>query len=134
MAVGNPDQDVAPPGGLRLSPWPQSGPELDTARRYVRANVAGRTLESDQTLDAVCEAASALVEQYGPRAPQRIRDEAVVRFAGYLSQSDFGGITAETSVGDQRAEYHVQHADMFRRCGAAGLLSPWRHRRAGVLA
>ena len=57
------------------------------------ANVAGRAGERAAELGAV---ASALVEQYVPAAPQALRDEAVVRFAGYLAQSDFGAIPKES--------------------------------------
>ena len=60
-------------------------------------------------------------------------DEAVIRFAGYLAGSDYGGIVSESSVESATVTYSVNHADAFRRSGAAGLLSPWRIRRAGAI-
>ena len=87
---------------------------------------------ADETTNSLGEMASALVERQAPGAPQAIRDEAVIRFAGYVSQSDFGGIAKE-SVGPMDTEYVTNHAAMFRNCGAAALLSRWRVRRAGAI-
>ena len=73
------------------------------------------------------------VNRYAPSAPEVLRREAVIRFAGYLYGSDFGGIRRET-IGPREAEYVANHAAMFRNCGAAGLLTNYRIRRAGVIA
>ena len=73
-----------------------------------------------------------MVEQYAPGAPQALKDEAVIRFAGYLAGSDFGGIAKE-GIGPKEVEYTVNHAAMFRNSGAAALLSRWRVRRAGTI-
>lgn len=73
------------------------------------------------------------VMRYAPDAPGPMQDEAVIRFAGYLHGSDYGGIVSETSVGSATVTYAQNHADAFRRSGAAGLLSPWRIRRAGPI-
>ena len=115
-----------------LSPWPDADPELTAARDYLRANFAGRT-DDDASLIALGEAASALVERYAPGAPAAIKTEAVTRCVGYMAQSDFGGVASETSVGSQTVAWTVNHSGMFRNCGAAGLMSPWRIRRAGAI-
>ena len=47
----------------------------------------------------------------------------MIRFAGYLAQSDFGPIAKETT-GPQSRDYVTNHAAIFRNCGAAALLSP----------
>ena len=73
------------------------------------------------------------VRTYAPSAPEQIHREAIVRLAGYLWGSDFGGIVSETSVADAKVEYVVNHGNAFRNSGAAGLLSSWRVRRAGAI-
>ena len=115
-----------------LSPWP---PATSAANRA--AAVACLKPEVDQSLsddraNALGEAASAMVERYAPGAPQAVKNEAVIRFAGYLRQSDFGGIVKE-GIGPRDVEYTRNHAAAFRNCGAAMLLSPWKIRRAGVI-
>ena len=80
-------------------------------------------------LDGLLAVAAAFVEREAPGAPQPVKNEAVVRFAGYLRQSDFGGIRREV-IGPKEAEYAMNHAPAFRSCGAKGLLSPWKRRRA----
>ena len=77
-------------------------------------------------------ATSAVVERYAPGAPQAIRDEAVVRFSGYVIGATHGAL-ARDKDGDLETDYVTNHADAFRRCGAAMLLSPWRVRRAGLV-
>ena len=61
-----------------------------------------------------------------------IHNEAVIRLAGYLAQSDFGGIPEET-IGPMTLKWTTNHAAMFRNSGAAGLLAPWRTHRAGSM-
>ena len=97
-----------------------------------------RPLAADDAADAerVMAVASAMVERYAPTAPQSAKNEAVIRCAGALVQSDFGGIASE-SIGDRTVAYTPQPAggwSPFRRSGAMGLLSPWRVRRAGGAA
>ena len=75
--------------------------------------------------------ADAVIEGYAPGAPSAIKNEAAIRFCGYLAASDFGGVVSE-SLGPRSTTWATGHADMFRRCGAASLLSPWRVRRAGL--
>ena len=53
--------------------------------------------------------ASARIDRYAPAAPDEIANEAMVRFAGYLAQSDFGGF-AEEEVGPIRLKCTVNHA------------------------
>ena len=85
---------------------------------------------------ALGRAAATMVEREAPGAPQDLRDEALIRFVGYLAQSDFGGFRSEgQGVGNAPGpEYVTNHAPAFRSCGAAMLLSRWKVRRAGVIA
>ena len=75
--------------------------------------------------------ATATVEDYAPEAPLALRNEAVIRFAGYLSQADYGMIRTET-LGPASVEYNLNHAAMFRNCGAEALLTRHKRRRAGA--
>ena len=120
---------------MALSPWPPatSAAARTAAIARLREAVAGRTLDSDDTASHLGEVASAMVEAYAPGAPQAVKDEAVVRVAGYLAGSDFGGIVSETSVGSKQGEYVTNHANAWRNSGAGMLLSRWKVRRAGAI-
>lgn len=117
-----------------LSPWPPTTmPSQRTAAiARLKATVAGRAAESDEAACALGEAAAARVEAYAPDAPQALRDEAAIRFAGYLAQADFATVKSET-IGPRSTEYNMDHAAAWRNSGAAMLLSPWRVRRAGKI-
>lgn len=117
---------------MALSPFPTTATERTAAIAMLREAVAGRADESDDAAAHLGEVASALIENYAPGAPQALKDEAVIRFAGYLAQADFGTISKET-VGPRDVEYPLNHSAMFRNCGAAALLTRWRVRRAGAI-
>ena len=87
---------------------------------------------SGPAIDYLGLLASALVERYASGAPQAVKNEAVIRTAGYIAQADFGTMLKE-ATGPVSQEHVTNHAGMFRNCGAAGLLSPWRVRHAGVI-
>lgn len=106
----------APDAGLTLT-----AAELAAAIE-VEADVAVRLLG----------VAAAMVLQYAPGAPEALKNEAAIRFAGYLSQSDYGTVAKE-SIGPRDVEYVTNHAPAFRNSGAAMLLSRWRVRRAGAI-
>ena len=117
--------------GICLSPVPTGPTALPNARAYlsVLTGLPNETDDDTARLDQFMAFASALVEREAPGAPQAIKNEAVVRTAGYYYQSDFGGIRSE-EVGPQRMEHQTDHAGAFRRSGAKGLLAPWKVRRA----
>ena len=117
---------------VALSPWPTTPVALANATARLKAAVQGAAADSDERAAVLGAAASAAIERYAPGAPQAVRDEATVRMAGYLAQSDFGSVVKE-SIGPQDVEYAVNHANAFRNSGAAGLLSRWRVRRAGAV-
>ena len=76
--------------------------------------------------------ASAYIERTAPKAPQSVKDEAVIRMAGYLAQSDYGGMRRE-QVGEVAFEHATNHGRIFYNSGAGALLSPWKKRRATVI-
>ena len=90
-------------------------------------------LEDDTRAAEVGELAAALIERYAPGAPAAVKDEAAIRFAGYLSQSSSFGAIRKGGVGPLSVEYIANHAAMFRNCGASSLLTHWKIRRAGVI-
>ena len=117
---------------MNLSPWPETPAAKANAITRLRDAIAGRALYSDEAASALGEAAAAMIEDYAPNAPQPVRDEAVIRLAGYWAQSDFGGIESDTSVGSASTSYFKPPQSAFRYSGAMGMLSRWRMRRAGA--
>ena len=112
-----------------LSPWPSTPAALTAARGCLGGAIG---TDDEATLDRLGSVATALVEREAPGAPQAIRNEAVIRMAGYLLQSDFGGVRSE-QVGEVSFEHSPNHGMAFRHCGSRALLAPWRVRRAGVV-
>ena len=112
-----------------LSPWPSTPAALTAARACLGGAIGA---DDESTLDRLGAVAAALVEREAPGAPQEIRNEAAIRMAGYLWQSDFGGVRAE-AVGEVSFEHSTNHGMAFRNCGAKALLAPWKVRRAGVI-
>ena len=117
-----------------LTPWPVKWTPMQRARAIARLREAiqGRAADSDEAACALGELAAARVALEAPGAPQAIRDEAVIRYAGYMAGSDYGAVRAET-IGPVSRTYAMNHAAAFRNSGAAGLLSPWKVRRAGAI-
>lgn len=93
------------------------------------ADESGATLERATRVLAV---AVAVVEEYAPAAPVALKNEAVLRFGGYLLGSDYGGVRSE-SIGPRQVEYITNSATMFRNSGAAALLTRYRVRHGGVI-
>ena len=117
-----------------LSPWPAATATVARAAAVarLRAAVEGRAAESDEDASALGELAAARVEREAPGAPQSIRDEAVIRYGGYMAGADYGGLRSE-NIGPRSIEYVVNHSNAWRNSGAYGLLAPWKVRRAGAI-
>ena len=82
-----------------------------------------------ERVERVLGVAVQTVEDYAPRAPQVLKNEAVIRFGSYLLASDYGAFRSET-LGPMSMEHVTNHAAAFRNCGAAAMLSRYRRRRA----
>ena len=82
------------------------------------------------TAERLLAVAALTALRYAPRAPNSLLNESVIRYAGYLHESGFGGVRSET-LGAKSVERVVNHAAMFRNSGAAGLLTHYKIRRAG---
>ena len=112
-----------------LSPWPSS-PAALTAARACMAAAIGAT--DDATIDRLGSTVAALVEQYAATAPQSVKNEAVIRCAGWLFEQPAGSITNEAE-GDIRTGFAPTMHSALRHSGAMALLSPWKVRRAGAV-
>ena len=91
-------------------------------------------LAVSQTLAArLLPVASALVSQYTDAAPESIANEATIRVAGWLAEQPAAAVRSE-STGDISTSFAPTHTSALRHSGAMALLSPWKRRRAGVVA
>ena len=117
---------------MALSPWPTTPAANAAAIARLKAIISGAVEGDDTRANELGATAAAFVEREAPGAPQAIKDESVIRFAGYLAQSDFGGVREE-QVGEVQFSHQPNHGLVFRNCGAKALLAPWKIRRAGAI-
>ena len=96
------------------------------------SELADATGAPSDVAERLLPVATRTVLDYAPDAPTELLNEAVIRFGGYLAQSDFGGVRQE-AIGSQSVEYQLNHAAAFRNCGAAGLLTRYKVRRGGSI-
>ena len=115
---------------MALSPWPNAGTVARTAAiAKLKRRIAG--IKDDATAGELGEAASAIVEEYAPGAPQAIRDEAMIRFVGYIAQAPPGAIQ-KIDLKDISLEFRqAPPASSFQLSGAGALLTRWKVRRGG---
>lgn len=116
---------------VTLSPWPASTAtvSLEAARTCLQTAIG---VDDESTLDRLGSTAAALVERYAPSAPQAVRNEAVIRCAGWLHEQPGASIRSE-QVGDVRTEYAPTSPSALRHSGAMALLTAWKVRRARAI-
>ena len=119
------------------SPYPGPGcpPAPDTAAQgYLSvAELAAAAMVKQEVAERLLPVGQAMVARYAPDAPVEMRNEAIIRYAGYLAQTRQHGLT-KISVKDIDIEFSERsHAAAFQHSGAKALLSPWRVRRGGVI-
>ena len=83
--------------------------------------------------DRLLPVATALVDGFSTDAPEAISNESAIRVAGWLAEAPASGARSE-SQGDVRTGWSPAMTGALRSSGAMALLSPWKRRRAGVLA
>ena len=117
---------------MALSPWPA---RTATAALAAAIRELGAALgeDNDNVTVRLGAAAAALVERYAPDAPAAIKCEAVIRCAGWLREAPSYGARME-SEGEISTTFSPSMTGALRHSGAMALLSPWKVRRAGVLA
>lgn len=116
---------------MALSPWPTSPVALTNATATLKEAIGGADL-ADSRIQSVGAAAAELVEEYAPGAAQALKDEAVVRCAGWLAEQPGAAIRSE-SVGDISTSYATNNMSALRHSGAMALLTRWKVRRAGAI-
>ena len=114
-----------------LSPWPTTPAALNAARMCLRNAIGTPGLSAERT-DALGSTAAAIVERYAPAAPQAVKNEAVIRLAGWLRSSPPGDLVP-TGAGGLEFTWRPAGRNALRNSGAAGLLAPWHRPRAMVL-
>ena len=85
----------------------------------------------DAFWSAKLEAAKALVERYGPDAPEAVQNEACLRTVAYLF--DRSAALQERSSDGLTVAQPVGQISALRHSGAMALLSPWKVRRGGLI-
>ena len=101
------------------------------AAECIRSSIAGGEKLVIERAAALGQAAGATVERYAPNAPQAVKNEAVIRIAGWLhsrrpnpmQRVSLGGLSM-----DFRERFYSPNA--LTNSGARALLTPWRTRRA----
>ena len=112
---------------MALSPWPEAQADIDAAVTLLAA-----ALPDGAPVARLGAVAAALTEEYSPGAPQPIRDEAVIRTAGWLHESIPGLADSKFSVGPlDISRTFAPGFSALRHSGSMALLSPWKVRRAG---
>ena len=112
---------------MALSPWPETQADIDAAVTLLAA-----ALPDGAPAARLGPVAAALVEEYSPGAPQPIRDEAVIRTAGWLHESKPGLADSKLSVGPLDISRTFSPGfSALRHSGSMALLSRWKIRRGG---
>lgn len=113
-----------------LSPWPSSQAALASSVACLKAEIGPEL--TDERVQALGAAAAALVEDYAPGAPQPIRNEAVIRCAGWLAEQPRASIRSE-QVGQIVTSYATAGLSALRHSGGQAILTTWKVRRAGAI-
>ena len=109
--------------------------DLDDGITFEALTAATLAAETAATLDRarrVLPAVVRRVEDYAASAPDELKREAAIRYAGYLLSSDYGAIMKE-ALGPMDRELVTNHSNSWRNSGAAGILARYRVRRAGAI-
>ena len=86
----------------------------------------------DTALQRHLDAASRLVQEYAPDAPETLQNEAVVRAAAWLVETPAASKRSER-VGELETEYAASMNNALAHSGASALLARYSERRLGVL-
>ena len=112
---------------MALTPWPESQADIDAAVAVLEA-----ALPDGAPAARLGPVGAAMVQEYSPGAPQPIRDEAVIRTAGWLYESTPGLADSKMSAGPvEVSKTFSPGLSALRHSGAMALLSRWKVRRAG---
>ena len=119
---------------MSLSPWPDGTdqPVLNYAISVLKDAISpGSGNEYIRRLGSTC---SAIIEKYASEAPEAVREESLIRLAGYLHETgergNYGALRDKSIDADpvKIGKTFNPAPGAFRRSGAMSLLSPWRER------
>ena len=96
------------------------------------SELAGALGVNQALADRLLPVAKALVQQYGPDAPEPIQNEAVIRCAGWLADKPSSSLQSER-FGDVEVQWATGQLSALRHSGAMALLSPFKVRRGGAI-
>ena len=123
---------VAPGGGF-VGPRQSGGSTSALTAEDLRERLRIPSDVPIAQVEALLEAASALVESFAAGAPTAIKNEATVRAAGWMRQAPSGDVMP-TDVGVVKLTWRPSASrNVMRSSGAGGLLAPWRRPRALVV-
>ena len=111
---------------MALSPWPTTPVAIQTAKTALAAAIGS----SEEVAGRLGPVVSALVERYADGAPDAVKDEAVIRCAGWLVGTKPG--LRKIGISSIDIEY-ASGQSALRSSGSMALLSPFKIRRAGAI-
>ena len=121
---------------VALTPWPENVagnvPALSVATKILGAALGLHSTGDAALIWRLGGTGSALVEAHAPDAPQPVKDEAVIRCAGWLLDAPASGVRSQ-SEGEIRTSYSPAMTSALRASRAMALLRPWAWRRAGAI-
>ena len=113
---------------LRINPASVPSGPLDAMALYRFVSNGGQLAERDrERWEVLAAAVMETVSKYAPDAPRQLRNESMIRLAGWLADAQF--VTKDVT-GPVEREHVERTGAAFRRSGAMSLLSPYRARRA----
>ena len=120
------------PATSRSAPAPEPEPTPDPDALTAAELAAVLDVEED-VASRLLSVTVELVERFAPDAPLSVRSEAIIRCSGWLYESPASGARMERT-GEIATSFMPAATGALRASGAMSLLSPWKVRRAGVLA
>ena len=114
---------------VAMSPWPSSPVALTAATECLATALGEDDAATVQRLGSV---AAELVQRYAPDAPAPVKNEAVIRCAGWLAGQPAAAIRSE-KVGELGVDYVPSMLSALRHSGGQALLSGWKIRRGGSI-
>lgn len=114
---------------------------LDAFRFFIEGT--GETLREGTTaadigpaVVNVLEVVGERVQREAPNAPQSVKNEAALRYFGYLYDAGNYGTIRRDSIGSGAlaTDYVVNHQRAWINCGAKAILAPWKPLHAARVA
>ena len=116
-----------------FSPWPGAD-EPEALKLAVQELASATGLEGHALASRFGPVAGELIQRYAPGAPQAVKNEAVVRVIGWISEQPAFALRRTENEEGQEVEYQTaQNMSALRHSGAMALLTSWKIRRGGAI-